>query len=592
MDSVARARKQPATKSEPTAAQTAQRVLNQINPGWLEHQSRMDRYNRAYDIYRGNVDVSPTLKPWQSKLYVKYGMQVIDQALVNIVQGAPKPICKPRREQDQLAAKAMEVVLGYYADKDHLPEKEPLVCAQALVYGVSPGKTFWYYREVDRTVPIETQDPLTGMVFTDNEKRKVVECDRPSFVPWNVYDFWWDPYARDVESAQYVVFRDWLTKEQLEERRYHEDYGVGAYRNLDHLFSTGPGEHPPTTAQNNMIPQPTNPYKDRFEILEIWRDERMTVIGNRQTLLYDGKKPFWMPGKPAVVSSSRPDMFKIEGISETELVDHIQQALHMVTNLRMDNMKFTVMRGATYREGGVADPNVLVMRPSFLWPVQDHDDVQFHDAPALPPEAYQEEETLLGRLQYVTGISPYITGATGTGVDQDTATGVTLLHESASRLLGFKANQIRMNTWQRVFEQWADLARQFLTEKMQVQIEGRGRENVWLDIGPNEIMGDYDVRIQAGEEALSRQQERAEAIAILNALAPFAQAGLVNMEPLLERVADSYNLQNRSSLFPRQGQQPPPAAPNGALGPTPNTTNGNAMIMPQPPQATMFGNAR
>jgi hypothetical protein len=592
---VARGRKPPGTKSEPTAAQTVQRVLNQTNPGWLDHQDRMNRFNRAYDIYRGNVTPSKSLKPWQSQLYVKYGMQVIDQALVNIVQGAPKPICKPRREQDEFAAKAMEVVLSYYADKDHLPEKEPLVCAQALVYGVSPGKTFWYYREADKSVPVESQDPLTGTAFTDQQMRKVVESDRPCFVPWNVYDFWWDPYARDVESAQYVVFRDWLTKEQLEDRRFYEDLQVGTYRNLDHLFASGPGNFPPQTAQNNMIPQPTNPYKDRFEILEIWQDNHMTVVGNRQTLLYDGKKPFWMPGKPAVISNVRPDMFKIEGISETELIDHLQQALHMVTNLRMDNMKFTVMRGATYREGGVSDPNTLVMRPAFLWPVQDHDDVQFHDAPQLPPEAYQEEETLLGRLQYVTGISPYVTGATGTGVDQNTATGVTLLHESASRLLGFKANQIRLNTWQRVFEQWADLTRQFMTDQMSVQIQGQDGKDVWANIGPNEIMGDYDVRIEAGEEALSRQQERAEAIAILNALAPFAQAGLVNMKPLLEKVADSYNLKNRSALFPTPQPQAAPGGQQAPNAPTPQMAgqNGSAtMTMPQPAQAFMSGNAR
>ena len=192
-------------------------------------------------------------------------------------------------------------------------------------------------------------------------------------------------------------------------------------------------------------------------------------------LLYDGEKPFWMAGKPVVIGSSRPDMFRIEGISETELVDHLQQALHMVTNLRMDNLKFTVKRGATYRDS-ISDPTRLVMRPAFLWPVTDHDDVHFQDQPPLPPEAYQEEETLLGRLQYVTGITPYITGAqAGTGSTRRPRPGSRLLQESASRLLTFKANQIRMNVWQRTFEQWADLTKQFLTAEQDIRIVGPGR---------------------------------------------------------------------------------------------------------------------
>jgi hypothetical protein len=237
-----------------------------------------------------------------------------------------------------------------------------------------------------------------------------------------------------------------------------------------------------------------------------------------------------------------------------------------------------------------------VIRPNFLWPVTDHDDIKFHDQPPLPREAYQEEETLLGRLQYVTGISPYVTGASsaGSGVDQTTATGVSLLHESASRLLSFKANQIRLRTWQRTFEQWSDLTKQFLTEPQAVAIQGPGSTVVWAQVGPAEILGDYDVRIQAGEEALSRQQERAEAIALLNALAPFAQVGQVNLAPLLERVAYAYDMPDRASLLPAPQPQQPPAAPvNGANPPQAPAQFGlGGGITPQPAQAILNGNAR
>jgi hypothetical protein len=558
-------------------SETVKHVLNETNPGWLEHRERCRRFDRSYEVYRGTVRPSRTLKPWQTKLYVKYGMQVIDQALVNMVQGLPKAQCKPRRSEDEMAAKAMEVLLGYYGDMDHLQEKEPLVNAQALVYGVSPGKTCWLYREQD--------------VPGSGGRERIVEADRPSFIPWDVYHVWWDPNAKDVDSASYVVFRDYLTKDQLEYRRYNEDHGTGNYHNLDILYRTGPGEQPPTTAQNSLLSQPVNPYKDRFEILEIWRKNRMTTIGNRQVLLQDDASPYWMPGFPVTISKTRPDMFKIEGISETELVDHLQQALHLVTNLRMDNLKFTVQRGATYRETGIQDPTRLVARPGFLWPVADHGDIEFKDQPSLPPEAYKEEETLLGRLQYVTGISPYITGATGTGVDQDTATGVTLLHESASRLLTFKANQVRTLTWQRVFEQWSDLTKQYLTSPVAVQIQGPGSAKTWMELGRQEVMGDYDVRIQAGEESLNRQQERAEAVALLNALAPFAQQGLINIQPLLEKVADAYDMADKSSLFPNAQPQQQQAYPtNGQQAPIPYQL-GNG-IAPPPAQSILRGNAR
>lgn len=553
----------PAPEVSPNPGLIVREALNQTNAGWLEHRERIQRFNRAYDVYRGNVRQPRNPKPWQTRLYVKYGMQIIDQCIANMIQGSPKALCTPRRPSDQVAAKAMEILLGYYADQDHLAEKEELVIKQALIYGVSPAKNMWLYKEGDRV--------------TQYGRQKVVEADRPTFIPWNAYDCWWDPYARDVECASYVVLRDWLTKDELEAKRYNNETGVGQYRNLDLLYRAGQGEQPPQSAQNRLMGEVSPLYKDKFEILEIWRDNRLTVLGNRQVLLFDGPKPFWMNGKPIVISCSRPDMFRIEGIPETELVDHLQQALHMVTNLRMDNLKFTVMRGATYRES-IRSPEQLVMRPAFLWPVTDHDDVKFQDAPPLPSEAYQEEETLLGRLQYVTGVTPYITGSSGTGVDQNTATGVSLLSESASRLINFKANEIRLRTWQRTFEQWSDLTKQFLTEQMALQIEGPDNQKTWVGIGPDEIVGEYDVRILAGNESLARQQERSEITAALNVLAPFAQQGLVNIQPLLEKFADAYGLSDRSALFPPQQPQqqayptPPGQIPNAPQ--TPQLPNG------------------
>ena len=104
-----------------------------------------------------------------------------------------------------------------------------------------------------------------------------------------------------------------------------------------------------------------------------------------------------------------------------------------VSNLRMEQLKMTVMRGATVRQTA-PDIASYVYRPSFMWVVGDHDDVRFQEPPPLPPEAYRETETMLSLLQYVTGITPYVSGSSGTaqGVDQNTATGVSLLTESAS----------------------------------------------------------------------------------------------------------------------------------------------------------------
>lgn len=570
-----------------SAEDAAKQVLNEIKPGLEEHALRIRRFDRNYEVYRGSVAAGRDTRAWQSKIRVKHGMQIINDNVVSVIQGIPAVKVTPRSPQSVDAAKAMEHTLGYYSDLDHLAEKQHVVAQQALVYGVSPAKNHWLYREADRKQLVPGSDGEWTPMTT-----KVVECDRPSFQPWDAYACWWDPTARDPDTAAYIVLESWLTKDELERGRYNEDTKQGAYRNLDELYRLGQGQQPPSTAQNRLLADEGARYKGRFRIWEVWRNDRLTVIGNQQIVLRDGPKPFWLPGKPIVVGTTRPDFFHMEGVPETELVDHIQQALWTAHNLRFDQWKMTVLRGATVRET-VPDMAQLVFRPSFLWPVTDHDDVKFQDPPPLPPEAYQEEQLLIDRLEKVTGISGYVTGTVGESAARS-ATGVSILSQAANKPLQFKAEQLRLHVWQRTYEQWADLTKQFLTREQYVRIANpQPDEPEWQRYGPQDIFGDYDVRIEASEESLDKQQKRADTVALLNALAPFAHLGLVNLEPLLEQTGSVFGFTNPKALIAPRQPGPQAAAPQQSqqlpAGPLPDLLR-NGTIAQQPPSAVLAGN--
>lgn len=526
-----------------------EQLLNRTAPGVEEHNSRIRRFNRAYNVWRGPVSPQQRSGPtsWRSTLHVKYGMQIVDQASANLAEGIPSVRCLPRRPGDEGPADALENVLNYFADLDHLPEKEIPVTQNALIYGVSAAKTDWCYVE---------------------SGGRVVE-DRPRFTPWDPYNIWWDPYADTVDSASYIVLRSYLTKAELEKLRYrpgeNEGEGYGSYRNLDLLYESGDPPKPDQTAQNRLLQPPEGLLRDRFEILEFWWEDvaglQCSVVGNRKVLLRDGASPYRMLSKPVVISNSRPDLFRIEGIAETELIDSLQRALNEIGQLRLDQMKMTVLRGATVRET-TPDIRQLVFRPGFLWPVQDHDDVKMVEPGSLPPEAYKEDEVLLGRMQYVSGITPYISGASAAGqVDQGTATGTTLLTQNASKLLQLKAQVIHNKTWQRAFEQWAALSRQFLGDGTAVRILGPAKQVDWKVYERGDIDADVDVRLEAGEKSATVQQARAEIIQLLQTLAPFAAEGKVNLDPVLEKVAKLWGFLSPQELVPQAQPQQAAAAP-------------------------------
>lgn len=526
-------------------------------PGLREHEERCRKYDELYKVYRADYP-SGTADPWQSRLRVKYAMQIVDTALVNVVNGRPHAKVSARQPQDEASAKAMQAALNYAIQEDHLVEKEPVFVQQALIFGVTAAKNRWVYEKGEQItrVPLETD---AGVQYVP-VKRNAVLRDGPTFEPWSVYDIWWDPNARDVDEAEYVVLRSYVSKDQLLKAKYDPENGTGVYQNVEKLFELGTVAQP----SSRTVDRSSEKKKDKYELWEVWRKTRtglkVTVLGNKQVVLRDTPWDFLGGRKPIVITQVRPDLFEMAGVSEIELVDHLQQALHTVQNMRMDNWHLTTMRGITYREGGVTDPNALELRPRFKWPVQDHDDVKPFEVAPLPREAYEEESQLLARMQLVTGINPYISGSNMDSVDQNTATGVTVLSEVASRLLRFKAKMILEKGFQRTYEQWAAMIQQLQDQTIWTKVIGEDGQAAWQAVTPADIQGQFDIIIEGSEESLSRQQERGEAVALLNSFAPFA--GMVDMKPVLERVGQAYNMPDLAKIMQPPAQQQQPAAPS------------------------------
>jgi hypothetical protein len=300
------------------------------------------------------------------------------------------------------------------------------------------------------------------------------------------------------------------------------------------------------------------------------------VIGNRSVPMRWEDNPYDHGRKPVVIATPRPDLFEIKGMSEIELLDDLQQAAWTVTNMIFDNLHMTAQAGITYREAGVIDPNALEIKPRFKWAVTDHDDVRAFEMPHMPPEVFRVGDDLLSKMQLISGINPYVSGADLNTVDQNTATGVTALQEVASRLLRFKARQLAYSGYQRAFEQWVELIKQYTTQKQAIRLELPDGGYEWEHIEPWEIAGHFDVTVEGTEESLSRQQERAEAMGLLNAIGPLLQFPGINFAPVAKKLEASFDMVEGSLYQLPRPQQAPPAAPYAPNG------NGNG-------QAAMAG---
>lgn len=564
---------------------TADRVLNAIADGKRAHDARVPVYDHAYDVYRATRPAQTNKQTWESTMRVPYGLQTIDTTLVNIVGDVPRADIRPRRPSDAASAPIMQRLLDYHVDADHLDESWPLFVWQGLVYPITVAKVHWLYKETERVGrdfmpnPADPQQPIP----LERPERLVLR-DGPTFEPWSIYDAWWDPNARDVDTASYFVLRSWESVEDIQRKTKTESQPFGQYdpdaaAELLKMSPRGAGNQLSSLERDKRGTDDKR--KNRYEILEVWRDDMLIVIAEQSVILRARANPYWHGRKPIVAAQTRIDGFELMGVGETELLDDLQQTLWSVEQAVMDNLHMTVHRGFTYRETGVLDPNKLVVKPRFMWPVTDHDDIRPVDMQQIGGDVYRQMDTLLQRMQLVTGINPFVSGVESVGVDQTTATGVTALTDLASRLLRFKARMLATKGLQRTFEMWGDLIQQFMDRETAIRIEGPGEEIDWQSVSPQDIVGSYDYAVRGVEESLSRQQQRGEVIALLNALAPFAQLGIINWPPLLRKVAEAYDFPTPNALInPQQLGPQQQAAPAGQ---PPPQNGGPPQIPPQQP---------
>jgi hypothetical protein len=565
-----------------TDEQTVDLILSMTKKGRDAHRSRTQTiYDPAYETYRAQPRKKPALPGWRSQVRVPYAQSSLDTALVNIVSGAPKCVVTPRHPDDVDASRAMQAAMDYYVAEDHLVERQPLFAQQGLVMGVTVAKVYWAYAEttIRKRVWLPDENGELRQTRVETVENAAVK-DAPCFEPWSVYDCYWDPNGRDVDTCSYVALESWMSKDEIEKHRFNPDTRVG-WRNLDEFLETAPSKRRADSYQDVYLGQ-LNRRKGQFKVTEILTDEATFTIGNDKVLLEAKPNPYWHGKKCVVIAQTRPDLFEMQGIPEVDMLRDIQDALHTLQNMTIDSIHLSVMRFATYRVGSVVDPNMIVIRPQGKIPVDNHDDVQFPVVPPVTNDVFTERERLLADMERVTGVSAYLSGADSNSVDQTTATGVTTLQNAANALMRFKAGQLHYKGFQRMFEMWGSMIQQYQTRDLWAEIaDPKTGEAAWAKISPHDVAGDFHYRLVGSEENLSRQTARNESSALLAALFPYVQLGLVDPTPLILQLGQAYEVPNPQALIK------PPAPPMPAPQP-----GGNGQVPPggpQMPQALPFG---
>jgi hypothetical protein len=592
---------------------TVEKVVKQIKRAeQAYHDNWRGECDKRHDEYHAVVDLPDDVPDWQSQIFQPHMIPIIEGMIASMVEPNPKLVVRPRprpketpdeAEQRSDSAKIAEVVVNYALEQDRFRLKQRPFMQQDMITGLTVGKYSWdertkkvwsreFYDDIEEDEDGQMQ-PVRGYVDVA-EKEKV--RDDPTFTIIDVRDFYWPANCRDVEMADWLADRQYLTFARIEEMEKLGIYEKGVTNKLKEtsLAQEGsPGERMRYDEGGN---QGTLRTKGLVEVIECWWTDRVITIGNREILLRDKPNNFWHGNKPYIVCGAIPNFGQVNGKSIVETLSPIQKMLWFVQNQRLDNLKLLNNLIILIR-ADTDDVTNFKYFPGAQWTVDDPQQVSQLPIDPAPATISMDAESLLkGDLQNLMGGMPYASGAQSTQVDQKTATGIQIITDIATRVI-----ETRKLAYQEAFVKmgmaFLDLMQQFMVEPRTIAILGKGGATTFLEVDPAQLQGRYDVFYDIQGDSLQRQERRAEAQSLyqmaLQAAPLHAQfASPLNLDEFMTKLLTAFDEPNPQKYLQTRQQAQAQMAPPGAPGQPPGigspgapTPEGQGML----PQAVPAG---
>jgi hypothetical protein len=205
--------------------------------------------------------------------------------------------------------------------------------------------------------------------------------------------------------------------------------------------------------------------------------------------------------------------------------------------------------------------------------------------PALinPPEFYNQSGLIQGEIDRVSGVSEYQRGA----IPETTRTAreAAIIAEAGNARVAEKLVAIE-NGIAACASNLIMLAQQFMTGEQTVRIIGTESAPVFLRFDKDYISGEFDFTVEAGSTAPRNEAFRRDmALQMVSAMAPFAQAGLINMGRLAEYVLQQgFGVKDPGMFLTQPAMQEAPLPPGmGGQPPMPQELGPAPMAPEQMP---------
>ena len=545
----------------------AKQLHEELEKRWETWYGLSRNYHRLGSAYADattprdkDVVLSDIKREFGQELFIPYGFTVIETNVPRIISRSPRYRGVPTGRQNmQLNEEAKPgLVRLYERDAENMRYERKLqeTVRSGLRYGLGVQKEYWRkdYREGR-----EIGSRIFGLGRQVKNTKKVV-YEGPEVESVDIFDFFWDPTAHDLQTAAYVIHRTWRSMEYVKER---VDCGDWAELDLEKVKSlqttTGRG----SVWDGRLRAAGLTSYSSQTEEFEVWeyhdRERVITVLG-RELVVQEARNPYLHGEFPFEIY--RPTIVEHEfcGIGEIEPIAHLQWELNEMRGQRRDAAELALRRGYLYQAGTI-DPELFrtgagVLVPTFQPPQDVIMPMPFTD---IPQSGWEEERSIKGDIELTTAMSEAVIGSGG----EDTATGTQLVQQAAGYRIRQKAKNLSIDLLRPEARKRKALYEQHYVGNDQAQeiaVEDPTQPTgfSFLLVKPEMFGAELDiVPIDGSTEPDDPAQQKNDAAELVNSIAPFAEQ--LEATEVIKYVLEQHGIEDFGSWI-KQGPSPEEAS--------------------------------
>jgi len=549
-----------------------------------EKEKYDDLWRRLVDLYHGRHHTGVSK---EDRLLVNMAFATINVIAPSVSINNPKISVNARKFEQADQAVLTEAIVNYWWRVYNCQKEFRRAVQDFLIVGFGFIKTGYRFVEedavLDENPDFDSYDDLTtpDSVESNVESALIIKEDRPFTERVSPHDVFVDPDGKTMDDIRWIAQR---TRRPLEDVKTDKRY---KFKSRTTATSTYRSEYSDTDIQARADDPSGGTYVEVWEYYDIDRG-MMSIFcdGSDDFLVAPIKIPFSF-GHPFVMLRNYevPEVFYTMG--ELEAIEPLQRELNDTRSQMMNHRKRYSRKGFykpdAFNKAGIEalqsdEDNVMVAVQSD-GPISD----VFAPMPAVitPPEFYNQSDLISGDIDRVSGISEYMRGGVPEG--RRTATEAGIIQDSTNARASEKLGIIEKSIAE-VARRLIMLAQQYMTGEQTIRVVGsEGVAPAWLDFSKEYIQGEFDFEVEAGSTApVNESFKRQMAMQVMQAMAPFASAGVVDMTKLATYILETgFGIRNAQSFVIQQGPPGQPGQPQGPGGPGGPPPGGPSQGAPQ-----------